>query len=106
MNTVRFALAVIALAILAGCATSPSPYRGDTGYQGSYGAYGGYSSPGLSEGLRTAPCQPFRADALIDWAKELDDGKQHARAASMNVQNGNVSCTQTESAGSRMGQKK
>ncbi len=105
MNTIRISFSVFVLAILAGCATSPSPYRADSGYYYGQGQ-GGYAAVPTDVGVRTAPCQPFRADALIDWAKELDDGKQHSRSAGVNVKNGSVDCTQTESAGSRMGQKK
>lgn len=102
MNAVRIFFATVALAILAGCATGPAPSRGDSGPQGQ----SGYAAVQADVGARTTPCQPFRADALIDWAKELDDGKQHSRSAGVSVKNGGVDCTQTESAGSRMGQKK
>lgn len=96
MNTIRFFATAFALAILAGCATGPALYRADPGPQGQ----GGYAAVQADSGARTAPCQPFRADALMNWALELDEGKQHSRSAAATVRNGSADCTQTESAGS------
>jgi hypothetical protein len=98
MHTSKFFLIVL-LAILAGCATgpAPAPYRGGPGYQGQ----GGYATVQTDVGARTAPCQPFRADELMDWALELDDKRQHSRSAGVNVRkDGSVECSQTESASS------
>ena len=99
MNTIRILLVALVLAILAGCATGPAPYRGDPGYQGSYGYSQQYSS---DAGVRTTPCQPFNADQLMRWAGGLPDDKQHSRSAGVNVRkDGSVECTQNESASSK-----
>ena len=74
-----------------GCAVTPASYGGYP--------YGYYDNS--SAGLRVAPCQPYRAEALMGWTKEIGDAS-HSRSAYVSVQNGIVNCSSNESASSHM----
>jgi hypothetical protein len=86
---------------LSGCAASGG-YRVDPYYYGN-NAY--YTGSYIDSTVRVAPCQPYRADALMNWAKELDE-KQHSRSANVSVQNGAVNCTTSENASSQTSNRK
>ncbi len=79
-------------ALVAGCAGS-SPYEPE------YTDYGQVRA----ERVRIPPCNPFRADELMDWAEELDGHAHHDRSARATVDaRGWVRCSSRESAGSSM----
>lgn len=50
--------------------------------------------------LRVAPGEPYRADALMEWAKGLPDGAQHTRSANVRMDNGIINYSTSESASS------
>ncbi len=49
--------------------------------------------------IRTAPCEPFNANKMMNWAKELKNA-QHSRSASVSNYDGQVSCSSREEASS------
>jgi hypothetical protein len=87
-------------ALLSGCVVAPvdgQPYYGGrvVMYEPSY------------MWVQVKPCTPYRADGLMSWATELNDGKENRRTASMNIdEDGNVTCRSSETSSSRFNQKK
>ena len=94
-----FSIFALVVAVLAtGCAVTPVPYGAGAMVGASAGAPYGYYDNGTA-GLRVAPCQPYRADALMGWAKELGN-ESHSRSAYVSNQNGVINCSTNESASS------
>lgn len=93
MSKIRSIIVVLVAVFVAGCAVVPAtgPY---TGHRIPYG-YGTQMG-----GVQVAPCVPYRADALMAWATELESGYQ-TRSAHVTNQNGVVYCTTSESGGSQ-----
>ncbi len=89
--------------LLGGCATSS-----DVAFRNAY-----YGNSAVSPVLHTpstdarvqvlAPCVPYRADTVIDWAMELPDRKQSSRSVGMQVSGGSIDCFQRESGSSQTG---
>ena len=63
---------------------------------------GGQQQGYAGGGLRAAPCEPFRAPALMAWATELGNSSQK-RTADVSNSNGHVQCYSSESARSGTG---
>lgn len=83
-------VASLLVVLMTGCASSPSDER--------YVDYGQVRG----DRVRIPPCNPFRADELMDWANELDGPAYHDRSARAAVDaQGWVRCASKEAAGSR-----
>ena len=95
-------LAVAVLGALGGCvAVDPDAawrhgYPDDLRYRGQ-GHRAGYARQGE---VHPTPCQPYRADGLMDWAKGAGSNSQHSRSANVDTRNGRVECRTSESASS------
>ncbi len=86
----KYLCAFLLTVFLAGCAGSA---RDEQEYI-DYGQVKG-------ERVRIPPCNPFRADELMDWAEELDGSAYHDRDARAAVDaQGWVRCSAKEAAGS------
>lgn len=83
-------IAALFVVLAGGCASNPHDDR--------------YVDHGQIKGerVRIPPCNPFRADDLMDWANELDTEAYHDRSARTDVDaQGWVRCSSKEAAGSR-----
>lgn len=102
---IKIVMGFVLMASLAGChgggVARYDPYSG--GYYTR-----GYHNANAPAAVRTAPCQPFNADALMQWAKGAGDkmppnsvvSVQTQRQADVNVHNGLVNCHAHESTSS------
>jgi hypothetical protein len=97
MKILKFLLMSIILMSLTGCFTV-----GQSGYA-RYSPYSYQSNYWHSRdtGLQMAPCVPFEAGQIMDWAKGLPGGSYHKKSATVTNNNGRVNCRTRESAGSR-----
>ncbi len=85
-------MALLFVLLVTGCASN--------GQEGRYVQYGQVKG----DPVRIPPCNPFHADDLMDWAKELGDRSYHERMAHASVDSqGWVRCRTNEVAGSRAG---
>lgn len=84
------------VACLTGCAGYST-----VGVQGGIGPYGNVRASG--GGRMHHPCEPVRAQGLMNWATELASPYQRREAHVAN-DNGRVHCYSSESAGSAKGE--
>ena len=99
MKVLLNVLAVLAMAILSGCAGTgaPVPVASSTPVVAPKQA--------SSWATTTDPCQPYKADALMDWARETPSAseKKHERRAQVGVRSdGVIECVSAERASSSM----
>ena len=89
-------------ALVGGCATGNPDYQ--AGNHSHNGEYVNLDRDGKQNriGVRVAPCSPFYADELIEWAKGAEGGRiYHERDVRASVTpQGWVNCSSRESAGS------
>ena len=95
MKALSKLMIVAQLAVLTGCVAVPGVYSRGMYSQGAYN----YSSYGVAP-VRSEPCQPYKADSVTDWAKELPNDSRHSRSANVTNSNGLVTCNMNESASS------
>lgn len=90
---------IVFASFLAGCAGTSGVVGGGDGW-----GVAGWNNQHARRTRGTDPCQqPVRADALTQWATELDGGRYHDRKAGMTASTGSPypQCWQQEQAGSR-----
>ena len=97
MKVLLNVLAILTIVIFTGCAGTGAPTATTTPVVAP--------KHGSSWATTTDPCQPYKADSLMDWAKDTPGAQQkkHERRAQVGVRSdGVIECASAESASSSM----